>query len=324
MGIYDREYYRRDGPNFLGAFHLRGQVCKWLIIVNIAIFVVQLLTRVGGVRDWDGNFVSWLPGPFTDALLLDVQKVFEGQVWRLLTYAFLHDPGTGFPPPSGWYWHIVFNMWFLWMFGSDLEQLYGPREFLSFYLGAAFAGGVAFLAAGAITGQRQCIGASGAVTAVMVLSALHFPTRTILLFFVLPVPIWAFVIFQVVQDTFLFLGQTASRVAVTVHLGGAAFAFLYYKLHWRLSSILPRLRAWRLARSRPRLRVYREDDRHGEPVHAAPPGAAAAAGSDLDEQLEAKLDAVLEKVARSGQASLTESERAILLRASEIYKRRRS
>ena len=68
------------------------------------------------------------------------------------------------------------------------------------------------------------------------------------------------------------------------------------------------------------MRVFRGDDESREPVRVAalPPAA------DVDEQLEAKLDAVLEKVARSGQASLTDTERQILLRASEVYKRRRS
>src|SRR6516165_12773210 len=95
MGIYDREYYRREGPSFLDSFHLRGQVCNWLIIVNIVVYVIQLFTRVP-VRaiDWDGAHRLWLSGPFTDALRLDVDAVLGGQVWRLLTYAFVHDPGV--------------------------------------------------------------------------------------------------------------------------------------------------------------------------------------------------------------------------------------
>ncbi len=323
MGIYDREYYRREGPSFLDSFHLRGQVCNWLILVNIAVYVVQLFTRVR----WEEDPRIWLAGPFTDALRLDVDAVLHGQVWRLLTYAFVHDPGV-LGSGAGFFWHIVFNMWFLWMFGRDLEELYGPREFLSFYLVAALLGGLAFLGAGLVTGQKYCIGASGAVTAVMVLYALHFPKRRIYLMFVLPLPVWVFVGIQVVQDSFLFASQAVgdheamkSRVAVSVHLGGAAFALLYYRLHWRLSGFWGRVGAWRAQRSRPRLRVYHEEpQRPPEPVHASVPPSA----GDVDEQLEAKLDAVLEKVARSGQASLTDSERQILLRASEIYKRRRS
>jgi hypothetical protein len=107
---------------------------------------------------------------------------------------------------------------------------------------------------------------------------------------------------------------------VTVHLAGAAFGFAYYKFQWRLLGSLPSLSAWQRKRARPRLRVYHGDETEHEPAAVATP----ARSSDIDEQLEAKLDAVLEKVARTGKDSLTASERAILLQASEIYKRRRS
>jgi len=309
MGIYDREYYRRDGPGFLNSLTQRGQVCNWLIAINIAVFVIQLLTRVK-------VFGGWTAGPVTDGLLLDTSEVVHGQVWRLLTYAFLHEPNI--------WQHIVFNMLFLYWFGKDVEDLYGPREFLAFYLTSAAVGGVVFLvAAMAANEPGRCLGASGAVTAVMVLCALHFPNRVILLFFILPVPIWLFVIFNVAQDAFYFVGGFKTGTAVAVHLGGAAFAYGYYKMQWRLVGILPSLRSWKVRGARPRLRVYHaaEDADTGEPAHvAAPPHAQ----GDIDEQLEAKLDAVLEKVARSGQASLSESEKQILLRASEIFKKRRS
>jgi membrane associated rhomboid family serine protease len=295
MGIYDREYYRRESPSFFD----RGQVCKWLIGINVACFIAQIATR-------QNNDL------FTTAFMLDVGKVLHGQVWRLLTYSFLHDPGN--------IWHIVFNMLFLWWFGTDVEEIYGSREFLAFYLLSAFLGGVAFFLA-AVAGfpgaGNYCLGASGAVTAVMVLCALHFPTRIILLFFVLPIPIWLFVVFQVALDSFGFLTGNPGRTAVTVHLGGALFAFVYYKRHWRVLRWWTQLRSFFQQRTRPRLRIYREESRPQAPVTAP-------RDEDADEQLEAKLDAVLEKVARHGQNSLTESERRILLRASEVYKRRRT
>jgi membrane associated rhomboid family serine protease len=302
MGIYDREYYRREGPSFLGSFSDRGQICKWLIGINVVCFILQLVTRP---RGWD-------VGPFTDALVLDVDAVLHGQVWRLLTYAFLHETRI--------WQHIVFNMLFLWWFGSDVEDIYGPREFLAVYLLSAFLGGLAFVlaAAAGLTGAGKCLGASGAVTAVMVLCALHYPTRVILLFFIVPVPIWLFVGFQVVQDAFIFLSQDQSTsTAVTVHLAGALFAFTYYKRHWRVLSWWVQLRSFLQKRSRPRLRIYRDEPRQAKPVTTPP-------DTDSEDQLEAKLDSVLEKVARYGQGSLTESERKILLRASEVYKKRRT
>jgi membrane associated rhomboid family serine protease len=298
MGIYDREYYRRESPSFFD----RGQVCKWLIGVNVACFIIQVVTRPpGGAPSW-----------FTNLFWLDADKVLHGEVWRLLTYAFLHDTHDIL--------HIVFNMLFLWWFGSDVEDIYGSREFLTVYLLSAFLGGVAFCSTYWLgwTFGSVCMGASGAVTAVMVLCALHYPTRTILLFFIVPVPIWLFVGFQVLQDTWSLLSQDPNnRTAVSVHLAGAAFAFTYYKRHWRVLRWWAQLQSFLQQRTRPRLRIYREEPRP-QPPTAAP------REEEADEQLEAKLDAVLEKVARYGQNSLTEGERRILLRASEVYKRRRT
>ena len=120
MGIYDRDYVRREGPGFLGSFVERGRVCRWLVGINVAVFIVQILTSPTG---------PFPEIPFTQAFGLDVPHMLQGQVWRLLTYAFLHDPDHIL--------HILFNMLFLWWFGSDVEDLYGPREFLAFYLTAS-------------------------------------------------------------------------------------------------------------------------------------------------------------------------------------------
>src|SRR5437016_6274991 len=130
MGIYDRDYYRREGQSFLGSLTERGTVCKWLVGINVVCFLLQMLTT----RHVNGQTSSW----FTDALILDVQAVLHGEVWRLLTYAFLHTTAS--------LWHIVFNMLLLYYFGRDVEDWYGPREFLAVYLVAAVLGGGAFLA----------------------------------------------------------------------------------------------------------------------------------------------------------------------------------
>ncbi len=308
MGIYDRDYYRRDGPSFLEHITSGGYVCKWLIAINIVAFIVQAMTMSHGFR-----FDSM--GPFTDWLELDADKVFEGQVWRLLTYAFLH---AGFT-------HILFNMLFLWFFGQEVEEIYGHREFLWMYLTSAVVSGLVFVLAYKFNLQKGslAIGASGAVTAVMIICACHAPHRTILLFWVLPVPIWLLVVFMVAKDFLGFFGASGigmERVAASAHLGGAAFGFLYYRFQWRVTSLVPDFRSWLKARNRPQLRVYREEEEPESPVAvAATPG-----GEDVDEQLEAKLDAVLAKVSQHGKESLTPKEQEILQRASEVYRRRRS
>jgi membrane associated rhomboid family serine protease len=302
MGIYDRDYVRRDGPSFLGSFAERGKVCKWLIGINILFFLIQVLTR------------SESGGWFTSALELNVQRVLHGEVWRLLTHAFLHDPNRIF--------HILFNMLFLWWFGSDMEDLYGPREFLTFYLTACFTAGLVFFfsALAWMNDPRMIgLGASGGVMAVLTLCAIHYPHRTILLFMLLPVPLWMFLVFYLAIDAHDFLMQNQTGTGVAAHLGGALFAGIYYKMHWRLNEWLPSMSRWRMWRrqmSRPRLRVYREVEER-EPVHSP------AAAPLEDEHLEDQIDAILAKIARSGKESLTNHENEVLLRASEIFRRRR-
>lgn len=304
MGIYDRDYYRKEGPSYLDRLVPSGAVCQWLIGINLAVFLIQVLLG----KD------SQLVNHFT----LHSPSVYEGEIWRVFTYAFLH----------GDFMHIFFNMLFLWWFGSDLEEVCGPREFLAFYLGGVLAGAAGYMIHGAVDFWMRgvhpgsvyfahCLGASGAVTATLLLYAIHFPSRTILVMLVLPVPVWFVVIFQVVKDA-AGLFDTNNDVAVAGHLGGAAFAGLYYHFGWRITGFWRGLQNWWKQRSRPRLRIYQPEDKK-EPV---PVGARQ--GGEVDEHLEAKVDAVLGKVKRSGMESLTEQEKALLLRASEIYKKRRT
>lgn len=302
MGIYDREYYRREGPSFLASLGDGGKVCIWLIAINAVLYILQLVTRTDDM----GN------GPVTDWLILDTSKVLHGQVWRLLTAAFLHDPNM--------LMHIFFNMLFLWWFGHEVENIYGPKEFLAFYLVAAVIGNVCFVLWQLVTGAANpCLGASGAVSAVMVLFAMHYPHYRIYLFWFVPVPIWLFVAFAVGKDLYAFLNDPNPMVAVAAHLGGAAFGFLYHRQQWRVLDWVPDFSGVRRSRARPRLRVYRGEESSPEPLAASP----APAEPAVDEQLEAQLDAVLAKMNRSGKESLTEQEREILMRAAEVYKRRR-
>jgi membrane associated rhomboid family serine protease len=299
MGIYDREYYRSEGSSFLDTFTRRGMVCKWLIVANIAAFVVQLATQ-----DHSGTADGW----FTDLFILDPDKVAHGEIWRLITGGFLHS--------FAWQ-HIVFNMFFLWWAGSEVEDIYGPKEFLGFYFVSLLVSSLAYVAF-AFSGpvHNRALGASGAVTAVMVLFAMHYPTRTILLFFFIPVPVVLLVAFNVLQDTIGLFGGNREPVAFAAHLGGAAFGFLYGKYNWRVTNWLPGVPRLRVGRARPKLRVYAGD---------AEPGPRPSIGKrvDADEHIEAELDAVLAKVAQHGRSSLSECEQRILMRASELYRQRR-
>src|SRR5258707_2286603 len=116
MGIQDRDYYRNEGPSIFDSLMPRGVACRWLIGINIVVFVLQVAAQVAAMPQGNERLLhqGHLPaGVVTDWLILDVYKVLDGQVWRLLTYAFLHST-------DGFFLHIIFNMLFLCWFGSDV------------------------------------------------------------------------------------------------------------------------------------------------------------------------------------------------------------
>ena len=308
MGIQDRDYYRNEGPSIFDSLMPTGLVCRWLIGINVVVFLLQ---NIAGMTVHE-NSSGWV----TDWLILDVDAVLHGQVWRLLTYAFLH----------GSLMHVFFNMLFLWWFGSDIEQLYGRKEFLTIYLLSAILGGVAFeiwglTQMGPQSLPMRCLGASGAVTTMLILCAMHYPRRIIYVFMILPMPIWLFAIFNVLQDTLGLFGMGDRGTAFSVHLAGAAFAVAYYKWQRSIVQTVSGFMWWKHTRSRVRLKLFNPEADREEPVAVS---AISTPSLSVDEHLEAKLDAVLEKIAKTGKESLTPKEQDILRQAAEMYKRRRT
>lgn len=322
MGIYDREYYR-DGSRGPGFFSGEWSTCKALIWANVTVFVLQWLLAADPGRAGTDPLSAWF-----DA---DSAAIFgELQVWRLLSYAFLHGGPI----------HLLFNMLFLWMAGREVESIYGKWEFLAFYLTAAVFSGLCWAALdyfgpnppGVLPGRAM--GASGAVAAVIVVYAMFYPRREVLLFFILPMPMWLFVVFFLGMDALGLIqelrGESGAMVAFAAHLGGAAYGFGYKRLDLRLTKLMD----WRRL-GRPRLRVYAPEGR-GRRVtpSVGTPGRATAArpnapstGSPMaqfpDDHLDARVDEILAKIAREGRGGLTEEENRILEEASLRARHRR-
>ena len=257
--------------------------------------------------------------PLADWLAASPEGIFrQGRVWQLLTATFLHDPSHIL--------HIVGNMLFLWIVGREMESLYGSRDFLAFYLAAAVVSTFCWAVVAAFTpGFHYMVGASGAVMAVLTLYTLYYPRREILFFFI-PMPMWLvlgiYLVWPLVVD-----GRGSPPVAIESHLAGAAFAFAFKHFDLRWS----RLTAGGLRR--PRLKVISppryETSRPRAPVSSRgvgdTVGPMAPSFSVLpEEQLDARLDEVLAKIAREGREGLTEDERKILQEASRRAQDRRS
>jgi len=168
-----------------------------LIITNVLVFLLELS---GGVRFFD---------------LFALQPGSDFQVWQLVTYGFLHDP-SGFA-------HIFFNMFALYMFGSDIERLFGSRFYLAYSLVCVVVAGVSHLIVTSLISApvSPVVGASGGVYGLLLAFGWYFPQRRVMLLFP-PIPMSArtfVIVFGVIEFVFGVTG-TQAGVAHFAHLGG--------------------------------------------------------------------------------------------------------
>jgi membrane associated rhomboid family serine protease len=218
------------------------------------------------------------------------------EAYRLVTYGFAHSPND--------VKHIIFNMLGLWFFGGFIERRYGRRSFLIFYFGSIVFAGLVWSAIDTAAGARSvCLGASGAITAIFIVFALLYPHMQVLMMFLFPMPAWVLAVILVVSDMMGALSRTGNT-AFTAHLAGALFGFYYYRIGSQHAAALEgRLGGLSLKR-RPKLRVHEPEE-------------------DEEDELSARVDAILEKIQREGQDSLTWNERRILQKASRKAQEKR-
>jgi hypothetical protein len=219
-------------------------------------------------------------------------------------------------------------MWFFWIVGREMESLYGSRDFLGFYLCAAVFSTLFWVLMDSISQPHHImIGASGAVMATMTLFTLFYPKREILFFFI-PMPMWILLVIYLFFPLLPVLNGGSTQVALEAHLAGAGFGFLFKQFDLRWS----RLVSGRI--SRPRLRIFtpvpREQTRTRSPNPSWTSASVGSSGKSApvsvlpEEQLDARLDEVLAKIAREGRGGLTEEELRVLQEASRRARIRRS
>lgn len=286
MGIYDRDYYQEPEPRF--AFRAPRTMVVTLVLINVAVFVIDWLS--GGKLT---NF---------GALPSDVLRR-PWDYWQLLSAGFLHDQTSIL--------HLGFNMFVLWMFGREVEAVYGRWEFLRMYLVFLVLASLAWVITTSLWDARTAggdaipmVGASGAITGILVVFVMNFPRQTILLFGVIPMPAWLMLVMFVLGDLVAFSGGPGSErnTAFAAHLGGALCGLVYYRSGINFGRLLPQgMRMPNLPARRLRLHDPDEQDR----------------------QLNREVDAILEKIHQQGEASLTKKERRTLESASRRFQQRR-
>jgi len=211
MGLYDRDYtqehyqhHYRGGPQMRLGFPQMTPVVKWLLIINVAVFFMQVL---GGDELLVRSFSVY---PFS--------FVVVAQFWRLITYQFLH----------GGVWHLAFNMLGLFFLGPTLERHWKGKKFLTFYLGCGVAGGLFYilLAVAGFLPIAPMIGASGAILGMLAACAILFP-QFIVFIFLFPVPIRVAAVVLIIVYTANLLMAGANAGGDAAHLAGMAAGAVY-------------------------------------------------------------------------------------------------
>jgi len=251
---------------------------KWLLLTNIIVFLLDALTT-DPTKPGPGLFERFFA-------LIPASPLLTLQVWRLITYQFLHR-GLG---------HIFFNMLGLFFFGSPLERHWGTKKFLIFYLVCGVAGGVFYILL-VVTGflpVGSLVGASGSVLGVLTACAILFPHIKVFLFPIpFPVPIRVVAVGLICFSAVIILSKGKNAGGEAAHLAGiAAGTFYVLSDSWRTSLKL-------------RFKSSQWDKR-----------------VESERWLRIEVDRILKKVHDSGLHSLTPDEKRILKKATRLEQSR--
>jgi len=265
-------------------------VNTWIIAINVAVHILAVTILMPALY----NFGS-----------LTVQDGFQRlEVWRLITFQFLHDPNS--------IWHLGMNMFGLWIFGPMVEQYLGGKKYLAFYLVCGLAGGLLFsilTVLGTVSGANipgllsnsystPLIGASAGVFAVIVACAHIAPNQTVqLLFPPIPMKLKVFAYGYVALALVQLLGGSSNAGGEAAHMGGAIAGFYFIRNSHHLLDFFDIF-----GDSRSKLpkkgKSKKPKQPRGVPTH--------------DE-----VDRILAKVATEGIGSLTDKEKQTLNKASK-------
>ena len=240
----------RRYPRYLSASYSFGPgpvspAVKAIIWANVGVYVL-----------------TWLFPGLSLVLGLAPVAVFERLwVWQPATYMFVHAGPM----------HILFNMLGIWMFGVELERLWGTRFFVRYYavtgLGAAattLAWSMLPLPGADVIYYSVTVGASGALYGLLLAFAISYPDRPILMFLLFPIPAKYFVIIMGALAFMAASGSGGSSIAHTAHLGGLVVGYIYLKgAKCIVAEAKYRYLRWKMARLRRKFDVHtggRHDD----------------------------------------------------------------
>src|SRR2546422_704646 len=213
-----------------------------LIITCVVAFFLTFIDQRTGAPSFFNKF-GLTPADVTQRYYL----------WQLVTYIFLH----------GGFFHILFNMFGLYMFGSELESLWGTREFTKFFFLCGIGGGMTSVILSPHSFSTT-IGASGAIMGLLVAYGVLFPKRLIYLYMIIPIEARWFVLIFGAINFLSALSVSNSGVAYVTHLGGMAVGFVYLKGARFFFDFRGRYDRWQRNRLRRKFEGYYHERRRNE------------------------------------------------------------
>lgn len=314
MGIHDRDYI--NSSRGMGSSNTRGNsthhfarapgwtVTTWLIVINVAIHVlaITIFASPTGIP---------LDGLLYKIGALSVFDAFQRlEVWRLITFQFLHDPTS--------LMHVLFNMFGMWVFGPMVEQFLGRRKYLAFYLVCGLSGGLLFTILTLIGvldngTHAQLIGASAGVFGVIVACAYVSPDSVIqLLFPPIPLKMRTFAYGYVTIALVSLLMGSRNAGGEAAHIGGAIAGYFFIRHSHFLSDFFDVFGDSRKSNGKRGSSKSKDNSKLSSRLKGAPYRPANATGPS-----ESEIDRILKKVSQKGLASLNDKEKKALAEASK-------
>jgi membrane associated rhomboid family serine protease len=182
---------------------------KALIIANVAIFILQVLSRMAG-----SNFIELHFG------LIPWRITHEFMIWQIVSYLFLHD--------SHQFFHIFINMFTLYMFGNDLERIWGSKRFLHYYFITGVGAGLCSYVL-SVNSVTVTIGASGAIYGLLLAYGLLYPNRLVYLYLLFPIKVKWLVIFMGALAFLSSITGSEPGVSNIAHLGGLLVGYVFLR-----------------------------------------------------------------------------------------------
>ena len=269
-----RFQFQSDPGQFSYKPALFTDAIKILVSINFGIFLLQTIARTEGM--------------FFPLFGLVPKLVWsEFMLWQPFTYLFFH----------GSIWHVLINMFVLWMFGSELERLWGKEHFLKFYFVTGVGAGLVTMIIG-LNSTTPIVGASGAVYGVLLAYGLTYPNRTVYLYGIIPIKSLWFVI-GIGVIAFLSSFDNVSQISHLTHLSGMVIGYLMLKRPVRFNDL------WFTIRKRTlEYKIKHEEKKVSQ--HQA---------------IEREIDGILDKINREGFDSLTNEEHDRLYKGSQSLSR---